>query len=166
MLTYTGGDIFESGAEALVNPVNCVGVMGKGLALQFKQRFPENFDHYAKMCARNGLRPGVLFVGDYGSNRIITSSWGGLLPCKGESVARYIVNFPTKRHWRDKSLLADVEAGLGALALFVQEEGVCSIAIPPLGCGLGGLAWEDVRPLIAGAFENLPCVQALVFAPS
>lgn len=125
------GDIFLAPAEALVNPVNCVGVMGKGLARQFKQRFPANFHAYRKACREGLVRPGNVFIFDT----------GGLNP-------RFIINFPTKRHWRDRSRLEDIQAGLRDLPREVVSRGICSVAVPPIGCGLGGLKWTEVSPLI------------------
>lgn len=145
MIEYVTGNILHSGADALVNPVNCVGVMGKGLALQFKRAFPENFDSYRASCASGHLVPGKLCVQEY--------------PRDGAS-PRFIVNLPTKRHWKDKSLLEDVKVGLDALVRFVVIEEVKSVAIPPLGCGLGGLAWPDVRALIEAAFADMPAAFA------
>ncbi|MBX9629404.1 MAG: macro domain-containing protein [Burkholderiales bacterium] len=149
MLRYTKGDILAAEAEALVNTVNCVGIMGRGIALQFKKAFPENFKAYAAACAQGAVEPGRMFVYDTGEL---------MLP-------RYIINFPTKRHWRGKSRLEDIQSGLQALVHEVRTCGIRSIAIPPLGSGLGGLDWEDVRPLIAEAMEQLPDVQVEVFEP-
>lgn len=125
------GDIFLAPAEALVNPVNCVGVMGKGLALQFKQRFPANFHAYREACRKGLVRPGKVFIFDT----------GGTSP-------RFIINFPTKRHWRDRSRLEDIRAGLRDLAREVASRCISSVAIPPIGCGLGGLMRTEVFPLI------------------
>jgi O-acetyl-ADP-ribose deacetylase (regulator of RNase III) len=143
------GNILQADVEALVNPVNCVGVMGRGLALQFKEAFPGNFEAYAAACARGEVEPGRMF----------TSS------TKELANPRYIINFPTKRHWRDKSRMADIEAGLAALTREVERLGVVSIAIPPLGAGLGGLVWADVRPLIVNIFVSLPDVRVELFEP-
>ena len=132
MITFTKGDLFESQAEALVNPVNCVGVMGKGLALQFKQRFPENFKLYADFCKADRVRIGVMFVTE--ASNLTESRW--------------IINFPTKLHWRDPSKLEWIESGLKDLRRFLIENKVQSVAIPALGAGLGGIDWKDVRRLI------------------
>lgn len=145
----TEGDLLRADAEALVNPVNCVGVMGRGLAAQFKRAFPANFEGYEKACDRGEVVPGRMFVTQ-------TEELTG---------PRLIVNFPTKRHWRAKSRIEDVQSGLEALATEVRERGIRSIAIPPLGCGLGGLDWAEVRPLIERAFEPLPDVRVLLFEP-
>ena len=146
MIRFVQGDLFDSGSEALVNPVNCVGVMGKGLALQFKQRFPANFVSYANACRRRELAPGRLHVFD--------ASPGN---------PRLIVNFPTKRHWRDASRLDDVAQGLDTLANAIASSGIRSIAIPPLGCGLGGLPWPDVRQLILHHLSALDHTDILIY---
>ena len=132
MITFTKGDLFESRAEALVNAVNCVGVMGKGIALQFKQRFPENFSLYADACLFREVQIGKMFV---------TQPTDPSLP-------RWIINFPTKKHWSNPSKLEWIEDGLKDLRRFLIEQKVQSVAIPALGAGLGGLDWKDVRRLI------------------
>lgn len=149
MIEFRQGDILRADAEALVNTVNCVGVMGRGIALQFKKAFPENFKAYRAACERKALQPGRVFVFDLGDL---------LNP-------RYIVNFPTKRHWKGKSRIEDIDAGLAALVQEVRRLSINSIALPPLGCGLGGLDWNDVRPRIQCAFRELPEVTVLVFEP-
>lgn len=148
MIMIVRGDIINAGVEVLVNPVNCVGVMGKGLALQFKRAFPGNFRSYEAACRRGVVRPGSMFV----------------YPV-GEGNPRYVINFPTKRHWRDGSVIGDIESGLLSLVGEVRGLGVVSVAVPPLGCGLGGLDWCDVRPLIEGAFSALPDARVLLFEP-
>lgn len=150
MIRYTTGDILRAEAEALVNTVNCVGIMGRGIALQFKQVFPANFKAYEAACKREEVQPGRMFVFDTGM----------LTP------PRYIVNFPTKRHWRGKSRIEDIESGLTALVNEVRARGIRSIAIPPLGSGLGGLDWSQVRPLIEQAFAALPDVEVQIFEPA
>jgi O-acetyl-ADP-ribose deacetylase (regulator of RNase III) len=150
MLHFVTGDLFEQGAEALVNPVNCVGVMGRGLALQFKQMFPDNFKAYASACKRSEVQPGRMFVFEYGDGKI----------------PRYIINFPTKRHWRDKSRMEDIQSGLIALAQEIERRQIKSIAIPALGAGLGGLDWLDVKQEIAGALENLLNAEVYMFEPN
>jgi O-acetyl-ADP-ribose deacetylase (regulator of RNase III) len=150
MLKLKRGNLLEENTEALVNTVNCVGVMGKGIALQFKQAFPENFKQYQKACRKHEVQPGRMFT-------VTTRSL--LNP-------RYIINFPTKRHWRQKSLIEDIKAGLAALVQEVQSLGIQSIAIPPLGCGNGGLDWADVKPLIVSAFEPLPDIEVILFEPA
>ena len=138
----------SAGATALVNPVNCVGVSGKGLALEFKRRFPENFEAYRAFCKCNAM-----FIGDV------------FIPEKGPGIPRFIVNFPTKQHWKHKSNLNGIALGLCSLRRAICSFAISSIAIPALGCGLGGLAWEDVRRLIAIALDNLPDVEILVYKP-
>ena len=149
MIEITRGNLLEAKAEALVNTVNCVGHMGKGIALQFKKAFPENSKKYERACRAKEVRPGRMFVFETGS---IFSP-------------KYIINFPTKRHWRGKSRLEDIEAGLQALVEVVKKLGISSVAVPPLGCGLGGLDWSVVRPMIEKAFASLPMVQVLLFEP-
>jgi O-acetyl-ADP-ribose deacetylase (regulator of RNase III) len=150
MLTFTTGDILSADAEALVNTVNCVGVMGRGIALQFKSAFPDNFKAYEKACARGEVVPGRMFVFETGA---ITNP-------------KYVINFPTKRHWRGKSRLEDISAGLQDLVHEIGSRNIRSIAIPPLGSGLGGLAWRDVRVLIEDALRDLRDVDVVVFEPS
>lgn len=150
MLEYQHGDIFHADAEALVNTVNCVGVMGRGIALQFRKAFPENFAAYAAACKKGELAPGAMFV--FNLNRLENP--------------RYVINFPTKRHWKGKSHMRDIELGLGALIEEVRRRKIRSIAVPPLGCGLGGLDWNKVRLLIEKAFVALPDVAVLVYEPS
>lgn len=143
------GDLLRSDADALVNPINCVGVMGKGLAAQFKRAFPASFRAYAAACKQGEVRPGRMLVVGTGARE----------------GARYIINFPTKRHWRDASRIEDIDAGLPVLVAEVERLALGSIAIPPLGCGLGGLDWLDVRPRIERAFERLPSVRVLLYEP-
>ena len=147
MLKLKRGNLLEEQTEALVNAVNCVGFMGKGIALQFKQTFPDNFKHYQKACKNDQVKPGHMFT-------VATESL--LNPY-------YIINFPTKRHWRQKSKIEDIQTGLTALVNEVQTLGIQSIAIPSLGCGNGGLPWSEVKPLIIDAFESLPSVDVILF---
>ena len=149
MISITEGNLIEAEAEALVNTVNCAGYMGKGIALQFKQAFPENFEAYARACRSESVTPGKMFVFE-------TSSMFN---------PRYIINFPTKRHWHGKSRLEDIGAGLHALIQEVKRLNIKSIAVPPLGCGLGGLQWRTVRPMIETAFAELPHVNVHLYAP-
>lgn len=149
MIRFQRGNIIDTPVEALVNTVNCVGVMGRGIALQFKQRFPANFKAYAKACDREEVQPGRMFVYDTGEL----------------TYPRYIINFPTKRHWRGKSRIEDIQAGLEALVTELRERRITSVAIPPLGSGLGGLQWSEVRPLIESALAGLPELDVLVFEP-
>jgi O-acetyl-ADP-ribose deacetylase (regulator of RNase III) len=150
MITYKTGDILAEDAEALVNTVNCVGIMGRGIALQFKNAFPANFKAYEAACAHGDVQPGRMFIFE---TRQLTNP-------------KYIINFPTKRHWRGKSRIADIEAGLVALVQEVRSRGIRSIALPPLGSGLGGLNWRDVRPRIERSLGLLPELQAIVFEPA
>jgi O-acetyl-ADP-ribose deacetylase (regulator of RNase III) len=149
MIRFTQGDILAAETEALVNTVNCVGIMGRGIALQFKNIFPENFKAYQAACCREEVQPG----------RMLVFETGKLIP------PRYIINFPTKRHWRGKSRIEDIEAGLEALVQEIRARNIRSIAIPPLGSGLGGLDWADVRPLIERALAAASEVDAVVFEP-
>ena len=148
-MEFTQGNILQADTEAIVNTVNCVGVMGRGIAAQFKREFPENFKAYERACKRADVVPGKMFF--FETDRLNP---------------RFVVNFPTKRHWREKSRIEDIESGLSALVAEVKARGIRSIAIPPLGCGLGGLDWKDVRPLIEKSFAALPNVRTLVFEPS
>jgi O-acetyl-ADP-ribose deacetylase (regulator of RNase III) len=150
MLDIRQGDILSADVEALVNSVNCVGVMGRGIALQFRQTYPENFKAYAAACKRGEVQPGRMFVFETG---LLTNP-------------RYIINFPTKRHWRGRSRIADIEAGLDALVEEVERRGIRSIALPPLGSGLGGLEWSDVRVRIEHALARIPEIRVIVFEPS
>jgi len=149
MITITQGNLIENYAEALVNTVNCIGFMGKGIALQFKNAFPENFKAYERACRAKQVRPGKMFV----------------FPTGSMVNPKYVINFPTKRHWRGKSQIEDIESGLKVLIHEVRKLGITSIAIPPLGCGLGGLDWREVRPMIERAFEALPTVKVALFEP-
>lgn len=142
------GHIFASNCEALVNPVNCVGVMGAGLALQFKERYPENFRRYKSACDRGVLRPG----------RVLTTFRDNLNP-------RLIINVATKKHWRDKSALEVVAQGIREISSACVNSRVKSIAIPAIGCGLGGLWWEDMRPIAESEFESLPDIRVLLYPP-
>lgn len=149
MIELTRGNILTADAEALVNTVNCVGVMGKGIALQFKKAFPENFKAYEAACRNKEVKPGRMFV--FNTGQMFNP--------------RFIINFPTKRHWRGKSRYEDIEMGLEALVQEVRERKIRSIAIPPLGSGLGGLQWEQVKPMIEKAFATMPEVQIKLFEP-
>lgn len=149
MIEYKTGDILRENADALVNAVNCVGVMGRGIALQFKNVFPENFKAYARACERQEVRPGQMFVYETG---LLTGP-------------RYIINFPTKRHWKGKSRLEDIDSGLVALVEELRQRKIASIAVPPLGAGLGGLAWEMVRPRIVAALQDISELRVVIFEP-
>lgn len=147
MIRLATGDLLASGAEALVNPVNCVGVAGKGLALAFRQAAPAAYEEYRRACASGWLRP------------------GRILPFWGDGPGSVILHFPTKRHWRTPSHLEDIEAGLTALAAYLREYAVWSVAVPALGCGLGGLAWQDVRPAIEAALGGIEGCDVLLYPP-
>ena len=139
------GDLFESRAQTLVNTINCVGVMGKGVAEQFKRRFPAMYEDYKSRTDGKAVRLGEPYL-------------------YRDSSGRQIVNFPTKDHWRSPSRLSDIERGLDFLAACVAEWGITSIALPPLGCGNGGLEWSEVGPLIYRKLRHLP-IDVEVFAP-
>lgn len=150
MIEYKRGDILAEDAEALVNSVNCVGIMGRGIALQFKNAYPKNFKSYAAACNHNQVQPGRMFVFETGQ---LTNP-------------RYIINFPTKRHWRGKSRIEDIDAGLAALAEEIRSRNIRSIAIPPLGSGLGGLDWSEVRPRIEATLREFKDLKTVLFEPS
>ena len=149
MIEFTSGDLLQADTEALVNTVNCVGIMGRGIALQFKRAFPENFTEYEAACKRHEVVPGKMLV---------HRTWRITNP-------RYVINFPTKRHWRSDSRIEDIALGLQDLQNQIAELGIRSIAIPALGAGLGGLSWGAVRPLIETAFFNHRETRVMVFEP-
>lgn len=150
MIKLTQGDLLKlNDVDAMVNAVNCVGVMGKGIALQFKSKWPRNFAEYAAACKAGQVRPGRMFIHDA----------GGLVK------PRYIINFPTKDHWRGASRMEFIRDGLIDLVAQVRRLDIRSIAMPPLGCGNGGLDWAQVRPVIEAAFETLPDVEVRLFEP-
>ena len=150
MIQFKTGNLLAEDAEALVNTVNCVGFMGRGIALQFKKAFPDNFKSYSGACKRKEVQPGQMFVFQTGQ---LTNP-------------QYIINFPTKRHWKGKSRMEDIDAGLVALAEEIRSHNIQSIAIPPLGSGLGGLDWLEVRPRIEKMLEQFRDLKAIVFEPS
>lgn len=150
MITFTTGNLLEAPVEALVNTVNTVGVMGKGIALMFRDAFPENLKAYEAACKAGEVEVGRMFVTR--RDELLGPKW--------------IVNFPTKRHWRNPSKLEWVEAGLADLKRFILAEGVKSIALPPLGSGNGGLNWRVVRPVIERALADLPDVEVVVYEPT
>lgn len=150
MITYKQGNLLDADVEALVNTVNTVGVMGKGIALMFKDRYPDLFKQYAAACARNELVTG----------KVLPQATGEL------SGPRWVVQFPTKAHWRSPSRLEWVEAGLLDLREFLIREKIRSIALPPLGCGNGGLDWSQVREVIQEALADLEGVEIQVFEPT
>lgn len=150
MITYRQGNLIEADVEAVVNTVNTVGAMGRGIALMFKERYPDNFRAYAAACRAGEVQIGRMFV-------TATSELSG---------PRWIINFPTKQHWRHPSRPEWIEAGLNDLVRVVREKGIRSLALPPLGCGNGGLDWRDVRPLIEEALAGLPEVEIVAFEPT
>jgi O-acetyl-ADP-ribose deacetylase (regulator of RNase III) len=150
MIEFKTGDILRADAEALINTVNCVGIMGRGIALQFKNDFPENFKTYEAACKREEVQPGKMFVFETGT---FTNP-------------KFIINFPTKRHWRGKSRMEDIDSGLKALVDEIRSRGIRSIAIPPLGSGLGGLNWDDVRPRVEAALRGIENLHVIVFEPN
>ncbi|MDD5482449.1 MAG: macro domain-containing protein [Kiritimatiellae bacterium] len=139
------GNILQSKAQTLVNTVNCIGVMGKGIALEFKKKFPEMFDDYLKKCEHGEVKPGVPYI------------FKTLFPPQ-------IVNFPTKDHWKSASKITDIEKGLNFLLAHYKEWGITSLAIPPLGCGNGQLEWRIVGPLIYKYIRQMD-IPVEMFAP-
>lgn len=152
MIFEAKGNLLKAPAQALVNTVNTEGVMGKGIALQFRNAFPDMFRVYEDACRAKQVKLGHMHVFDL----------GGLV----DDGPRWIINFPTKGHWRTKSKLQDIAAGLNDLISTVRRLGIKSIAVPPLGCGNGGLDWALVRPLIEQAFAELPEVDVLMYSPT
>jgi len=150
MIRETRGNLLKAPTEALVNTVNTKGIMGKGIALQFRQAFPAMFRDYERVCKEGRVVLGKMDVHDL----------GGLV-----GGPRWIINFPTKDHWKAKSRIEDVVTGLNDLIATVRNLGIKSIAVPPLGCGNGGLPWSDVRPLIEEAFGEVPDIEVVLFAP-
>jgi O-acetyl-ADP-ribose deacetylase (regulator of RNase III) len=150
MIEFATGNLMQAPVEALVNTVNTAGVMGRGIALQFKQAYPAMFRAYETACKTDLVKLGKMHVFDL----------GGLV-----GGPHWIINFPTKGHWRTASRMKDIEAGLQDLVATIKRLGIRSIAIPPLGCGNGGLDWSDVRPRIEAAMHELPDVRVLVYPP-
>lgn len=149
MIRKGEGDLLKADVEALVNTVNCVGVMGKGIALQFKRRYPQVFKDYEAACRRGDVRIGRMFV----------------VPTNELTGPRFVINFPTKKHWRSPSKLAYIKQGLASLRAVIEDLGIQSVAIPPLGAGNGGLNWAEVEPLIREALDGMPVTVSL-FAPT
>ncbi|MDR0960741.1 MAG: macro domain-containing protein [Propionibacteriaceae bacterium] len=149
MIEQASGDLLKADVDALVNTVNTVGVMGKGIALQFKRAYPDLFASYKRACKAGEVEIGRMMV------------W----PTGAFSNPRYIINFPTKRHWRSPSLLGDVEAGLVDLVRVIKEYEITSIAVPPLGAGNGGLPWSAVKPRIVEALGDIPGLRVLLYEP-
>lgn len=150
MITFQKGNLLDAPVEALVNTVNTVGVMGKGIALMFKEAFPENFRAYEEASKRGDVRIGHMFVTE--SSRLAGPRW--------------IINFPSKKHWRNPSKLEWITEGLADLRRVVVEKGIRSVALPPLGCGNGGLDWAEVRQEIERVLASLGDVEVLVFEPT
>lgn len=150
MIQTLRGNLLEANVQALVNTVNTVGVMGRGVALQFKLAFPENYEVYRRACERGEVRIGSMLT--YDLRRLQNP--------------RYIINFPTKQHWRGKSRLEYIDAGLKDLVRTIHDLGIESVALPPLGAGLGGLKWSDVLPRIRAAMADLADVEVLVYEPA
>jgi len=143
MITYKNGDLLNSSAQVLTNTVNCVGVMGKGIALQFKNNFPEMFEDYKKKCDKGEVKLGQPYLWDNGKVQIL--------------------NFPTKGHWKENSQLESIEAGLKYLAENYEVMGINSVSLPPLGCGNGGLNWKDVKNLINKHLGRLDMLDVYVY---
>jgi O-acetyl-ADP-ribose deacetylase (regulator of RNase III) len=150
MMRFLQGNLLDARVEALVNTVNTVGVMGKGIALMFKEAFPNNYRAYELACKHNEVRVGHMFVTE-------NSSFSG---------PRWIINFPTKQHWRPPSKIEWITEGLRDLRRVVEELGIHSIALPPLGSGNGGLDWRDVRPEVERVLGGLEGIEVLVFEPT
>lgn len=146
MIIYKTGNLFNSNAQVITNTVNCVGVMGKGIALQFKSKFPAMFLDYQKKCENKEVKLGVPYLWNDGQVQIL--------------------NFPTKGHWRDDSNLSDIESGLKYLADNCEKLEINSIALPPLGCGNGGLNWKDVKNLINKHLGPLELLDVYVYEAS
>jgi O-acetyl-ADP-ribose deacetylase (regulator of RNase III)/uncharacterized protein YwgA len=149
IISLQGDLLKQTDVDAIVNTVNCVGIMGKGIALQFKKKWPANFKAYAAACKSGLVKPGTMFIYDAGAL----------------ATPQYIINFPTKAHWRGKSHIEFIQDGLVDLVEQIKALAINSIAIPPLGCGNGGLDWQQVKPLIEQAFAATPEVKVLLFEP-
>ena len=147
MIRYAEGDLLDSGAQALVNAVNCEGVMGKGIALAFRRRFPEHFRSYRRACAAGEVQPGRMHV--------------DILPD-----GRSVIAFPTKSSWRQPSRLDWISEGIPDLVRTVRNLGVRSVAVPQLGCGAGGLDWTEVRPLLVKGFAPYGDTDVLLYGPA
>lgn len=150
MIRFTQGNLLEARKDAVVNTVNTVGVMGKGIALMFREHFPENFKAYAEACKAGRVQVGTMFV----------------TPGVELNGPRWIINFPTKVDWRQPTKMEWVLSGLESLKQVIREKEIKSVAIPPLGCGNGGLKWDVVRPMIENALRDLTDVEVLVYEPT
>jgi len=150
MVNYISGNILRDKSEAIVNTVNCVGVMGKGLALQFKKAFPENFKQYKTACNKKQIKIGQMYI----------TNFGDMLDKK------YIINFPTKNHWRGKSKYEYIESGLDDLINKIHDYNIKSIAIPPLGSGLGGLDWNIIKKMILDKLSPIHDLELNIYEPN
>lgn len=150
MIRFTQGNLLEAPAEALVNTVNEIGVMGKGIALMFREAFPENTRRYVNACKAKEVQVGTMFVV---RERDLTG-------------ARWIINFPTKKHWRHPSKMEWIREGLRDMVRVIREKQIRSVAVPPLGCGAGGLEWSQVKHEIELALGHLEGVDVIVYAPT
>lgn len=144
------GNLLDEQVDALVNTINCVGVMGKGIALQFKMMFPQNYAEYKKACERNEVKIGKMFITERG--RLFSP--------------HYIINFPTKEHWKEKSKIEYIECGLHDLIENIKKLKIKSIAVPPLGSGSGGLKWSDVKSLILEKIAEVEDLSVIIYEPS
>ena len=169
-VSYVEGDLLEGGADVVVNAVNCVGVAGKGLALQMRTRYPEATARYAKICALAALQPGLVVALDTaGNGEWWSDGTGNGISWDGRT--RLMACVPTKRHWRDASRPGDVVSGAEALAVLCRRlaagaRRAIEVAVPPLGCGLGGLGWDQVGGRIVAALEAVPEVRWQMYAPA
>ena len=150
MIQYKSGNILDEKTQAIVNTVNCVGVMGRGIALEFKNRYPDNFRAYALECKRHQMMPGKMFIHPTGEL----------------DYPQYIINFPTKLHWKEKSQIEYIQTGLEDLVRIIDRYQIRSIAVPPLGCGLGGLSWSVVKPLIERSLGRISDLSLVLYEPS
>jgi O-acetyl-ADP-ribose deacetylase (regulator of RNase III) len=152
LIQFVRGNLFDSQAEALVNAVNTVGVMGRGVALEFKHRFPENYRAYRAACKREEIVVGKMFTFELNRETSLERP-------------RWIINFPTKQHWRNPSKLEFVRDGLEDLVRVIEAKKISSVALPALGCGTGGLDWKTVRELLGASLEPLDHVAFEIFEP-
>ncbi|MDO4259946.1 MAG: macro domain-containing protein [Actinomycetaceae bacterium] len=149
MITITTGDLLQAQVEAIVNAVNTHGTMSKGLALAFKKAYPQMFHDYHVAAQAGRVTLGKMWV------------WTN----PTDTNPRLIINFPTKGHWRSRSRIEDIQSGLEDLRQVITDRAITSIALPALGCGLGGLDWEEVSPLIISALEDLPDIEVMLYSP-
>lgn len=153
-ILYTYGNLFDTDAEAIVNTVNCVGVMGKGVALEFKKRWPDNFKAYKAECDAKRLTVGKMFVFDQGADMF-----------EAKQPPRFLINFPTKDHWRGKSKMSYIVDGLDDFIIQLRKHAIQSVALPPLGCGNGGLPWQDVKAVLEQKLADIHDIDFIVYAP-